>query len=700
MEQEHIYTSTGVKFWRHPEQMISFLQGTGKSVISTHISPTSQCQLNCSYCSVAKRKQHESIELNVIIKYIEDLIPRGLKAIILTGGGESTMYPQWNELMNKVRGYNLKLGLITNGVDLEGKHLDMFDWIRVSINHGSTERISWSEWQVKPDVTIGMSLVYSGKNKEFPISYLLHLAARLKAEYIRVIPNCLPEDLNEAHKEIDQWIYGSPEFDTRLFMHQRKVHRIPLTNYCTQAYFRPYLSEIGGGTVFPCFPGNTLIQTEKGLISIDKINVGMKVLSHDGKFHAVSKLYKRKYDGKLISLTPTGYSQFPIIATPNHKIWSARKIGKRYKYKGDFKSEIKSNADKMKYGKWFGYEEFKFIRIDELNKGDILTQSINEYDDGIVKKEQLTLKKMFFYGLYLAEGWTINKGRQNAIWISLHSNETKLADRTIDILNKTFKLNVNQYFRKNNVRLNCSSKMLVDYLDSTFGKYADRKKIPFHWIKLPDKYLLKLLEGIWQGDGGYNEDHKYSYITTSENIFHFMRLAFIKLKIPFHTSIRKARKGKDGKMRKIAYLINSSDNRMNMILNEKKDLSLKSNKIWYEKDKLLYTIKKIEDFDYSGYVYNLEVEDVHSYNLIGASVSNCDSVVLNDKLARFDSKYAICKAAEVGDFLDGKIQQQFDPSEDCKSCVFADNVEMLTRWRGGYHQFHIYTKPIKHEDFV
>ena len=141
MEPKHIYTSTGAKFWRHPDQMISFLHGTGKSVISTHISPTGACNLNCEYCSVSKRKKHEQLSVETIESYIKSLIPRGLKAVIFTGGGEPTIHPDWNKIVNRLRLYNLKFGLITNGIDLWKRNLEMFDWIRISVNYPAFDKL-------------------------------------------------------------------------------------------------------------------------------------------------------------------------------------------------------------------------------------------------------------------------------------------------------------------------------------------------------------------------------------------------------------------------------------------------------------------------------------------------------------------------------------------------------------------------------
>jgi len=235
--------------------MISFLHGTGKSVISTHISPTGACNLNCEYCSVSKRKKHEQLSVETIESYIKSLIPRGLKAVIFTGGGEPTIHPDWNKIVNRLRLYNLKFGLITNGIDLWKRNLEMFDWIRISVNYPAFDKLmerGISSLQIKRNCTIGFSLIYAGANKKFIVSALLHAAQRYKAKYIRILPDCLPEKLNEAHREIDKWINNNPQHDTSLFLHQQKYHDTPITNYCPQAYFRPYLSEIDGGTVFPC----------------------------------------------------------------------------------------------------------------------------------------------------------------------------------------------------------------------------------------------------------------------------------------------------------------------------------------------------------------------------------------------------------------------------------------------------------------
>ncbi len=45
-KMEHKYTSTGIKFWRHMQQMDEYKAGNHNTIISTHISPEGACNLN------------------------------------------------------------------------------------------------------------------------------------------------------------------------------------------------------------------------------------------------------------------------------------------------------------------------------------------------------------------------------------------------------------------------------------------------------------------------------------------------------------------------------------------------------------------------------------------------------------------------------------------------------------------------------
>jgi hypothetical protein len=234
------FTSTGIKFWAHPAQMMAYRNGEPQTVISTHISPEGACNLACSYCSVQDRDQSQSLRLGDAIRYVDTLRRHGLKAVILTGGGEPTAYPGFNILVRYLRDAGLKIGLITNGtLAYRVDDWDAFAWVRVSINRfpGWRERINLP----RLDCTVGASFIYTADGAD--LDDVAAVADRIGAEYIRVLPDCRLKDLDAWHKKI------AAVFDSR-FMHQRKLHEAPRYGVCHQSYFRPYLHE--SGYVFPC----------------------------------------------------------------------------------------------------------------------------------------------------------------------------------------------------------------------------------------------------------------------------------------------------------------------------------------------------------------------------------------------------------------------------------------------------------------
>jgi organic radical activating enzyme len=253
-EKEHKFTSTGIKFWKHRYQMDNYRNGDPNTIISTHISPEGSCNLNCHYCSVKKRDSSYRIEMPVIKDYITKLKSRGLKAVIITGGGEPTLYKHFNELVTWLSEQDLKIGLITNGTLTDRVDVwDKFSWIRVSINifDDYENLISLPIEKIPSDVVVGSSFIETN-NLVDNIEGIKRVVDKIQAKYVRILPNCLlnHEDLLDYHEKIDKLI-DECDLDERFF-HQYKVHETPNACICHQSYFRPYLSEVDGGTVYPC----------------------------------------------------------------------------------------------------------------------------------------------------------------------------------------------------------------------------------------------------------------------------------------------------------------------------------------------------------------------------------------------------------------------------------------------------------------
>ena len=269
---EEQFTSTGSKYWHHRLQMETYRRGGCHTVISTHVSPTSQCNLHCSYCSVWKRERHLEIPLDTIKNYLLTLKEHGLRAVILTGGGEPLLYSQIAELMPWILDQELELALITNGTvdreDIPEEVWQKLSWIRVSVNleQSRDEKHDHVDYYAKMDdvsCTLGASWIVQNPARVSTavMKQMIALADGLGWEYVRMLPDCLlpQDDLNKAHSLLDKLLnrFVSQFGETRFF-HQHKNPDNPGTSICHQAYFRPYLSEqvfVGNnkpGTVFPC----------------------------------------------------------------------------------------------------------------------------------------------------------------------------------------------------------------------------------------------------------------------------------------------------------------------------------------------------------------------------------------------------------------------------------------------------------------
>jgi wyosine [tRNA(Phe)-imidazoG37] synthetase (radical SAM superfamily) len=228
IDMNNNFTSNGIKFWKNFPQMQNYKDGNPNTIISTHISPESRCNLSCSYCSVKKRDQYH-IELNVIKDYVAKLMTRGLRSVIITGGGEPTLYPDFNELVQWLK-YDKKLSvaLITNGTNTDlVDDWNVFSWIRVSINifKDWENRIELPIDKFNKDTIIGMSYIDGNQKLENIIDDLKMLKNKLHSSYIRILPNCLlPKDeLEKEHQRIAE-IFKKYNLTKFGFFHQYKNH--------------------------------------------------------------------------------------------------------------------------------------------------------------------------------------------------------------------------------------------------------------------------------------------------------------------------------------------------------------------------------------------------------------------------------------------------------------------------------------------
>ncbi len=115
------------------------------SPISINLDLTSACNFSCSFCvdsgliNAGKQLGFEEIK-----GLIDTLHSYGLLSVILIGGGEPTLHPDFERSVAYIKGKGLQIGIATNGSRLEKveaivDRLEGKDWIRISIDAAEEE---------------------------------------------------------------------------------------------------------------------------------------------------------------------------------------------------------------------------------------------------------------------------------------------------------------------------------------------------------------------------------------------------------------------------------------------------------------------------------------------------------------------------------------------------------------------------------
>ena len=161
--------------------------------ISINLDLTTACNYACDHCvdfeilNTGARYDHEKL-----LSSLELLAKRGLKSVIVIGGGEPTTYPKFEEAMIRMKDLGLKLGLVTNGTGMAkvrdiAHRLDAKDWVRLSLDSGTDATFQAMH---KPRKAITLDQICEG----IPPVKAVNRATKIGFSYIIVWRGCTAND--------------------------------------------------------------------------------------------------------------------------------------------------------------------------------------------------------------------------------------------------------------------------------------------------------------------------------------------------------------------------------------------------------------------------------------------------------------------------------------------------------------------------
>ncbi len=413
-----------------------------------------------------------------------------------------------------------------------------------------------------------------------------------------------------------------------------------------------------------CLPGNEEVNTNSGYLPISEIKVGHRVLTHRGVYRRVTKVFKRYYKGPLCYIEPWYY--LPVTLTLEHPVLvtrtkqcqfdtrtlckeTCRSVNNKYceKYYLNYKKEwVPAGKVNRKDIVHLLFDDKDFL-VDELDfsfvtdvpsqyyqvigerakgrsygsiqselgvwpstayhwiKGSIPRNSIaaregylkhgSSPSKPIPERVRLTPAVLRLIGFYLAEGCSSS----NQLSFSFHKKEKAYFTEVKATMEDVFGLNCYEREVRNVHVLVYSSLILAKIFKTLFGKDAYTKRLPHYLLRLSPERQKHILSAYVQGDG-YQIDSNTSTVSTAsrdlalQTRHMLLRLGHIPLIDKGRNVYRIIWKDK----LKIPYAYVSGN-----------VFSSPIRKLWIEKSE--------------GYVYNLEIEEDHSYVTKSFIVHNC-----------------------------------------------------------------------------
>lgn len=346
----------------------------------------------------------------------------------------------------------------------------------------------------------------------------------------------------------------------------------------------------------PCVTADSLILTKDGYKPIFDVQVGDDVLTKSNVWHKVMK----KFDNgvhQTCYLDGMGFEN--IHCTLNHKFYVREMYRKGHKSIRCFKDPVFKEAKDLTRKDYFGVPVIQ------------------------VEKPFYTDECDFWYmlGMYLGDGW-LSKTANDII---ISCNNTKLEKLKTRLNQEKWKYTY--YKERTCYKFRFSNKKVYEFIEKYIGTGSNKKNIPYEILCLPKLQLQNFYDGYLDSDGCIvNERHQFSSI--NRNLIYSISLIINKLyKRPTSIYKNKVKNTKEIEGR----LVNQKDwYLLRFNPNEKMQ-----DKAFYEDGYVWYPFNKLVMAEKEN-VYNMEVEEDHSYIVQGCISKNCQDFSLAGKQAGGD----------------------------------------------------------------
>lgn len=365
----------------------------------------------------------------------------------------------------------------------------------------------------------------------------------------------------------------------------------------------------------PCFTADTLVLTDKGYKNIIDVKVGDKVLDHTNSYNSVVNKFNQ---GKREIWEINAMGSDIIRTTNNHRFY-ARKMNRVWH------NDIRRGIREFSNPEWVACENLSkeyYLGI-AINKNNIIPKW-NGVEDGRkscvnpINNLDMNNKQLWYMvGRFLGDGWTKRRRERNnnlsSVVICCGKHKSNSFEKELEGF-----LNYTKIEERTTHKYQFSNKEFATFCEQ-FGHGAKNKFIPSFVFDMPTDLLKELLRGYFDSDGNVNSiTGKVKITSISRELIYGIAQLVAKV-YHRHYSIYFCKRPNmhiiEGRM------VNQNDT-YSLVFNMNKQ---KQDHAFYEDGYLWIPINSITNTHKYEEVYDIEVENTHSFTANGVIAHNCQS---------------------------------------------------------------------------
>jgi ribonucleotide reductase alpha subunit len=358
-----------------------------------------------------------------------------------------------------------------------------------------------------------------------------------------------------------------------------------------------------------CITPNTYIYTTKGPMLIENVYAGeTEIYNSIGEKEVIKDVLEHSYQGEIYHIY-TMHSVEPLKITGEHPVYVLNNQKRGINY------SVITNRIKKKIIE----PEWKDVK--DLQNDDIMLYHVPSYEKDI---SHINEEDCYMYGILLGDGCMKNNIETG--YISLHSTNK---NHILEFCKTYFTTKCIHYavdVDDNNTRIRWNKNTALPFRYTDIYDQNGEKHIHHSWLNLPLNKIQMIVKGLIVTDGCIHKEIVFD--STSRNLIESMKYMLLRMKILTSGYIRdrigETHNTKKGMItnKKIGYCLRipKTSEICDLLEIERENNSFE--KFFIHENLLGTRIKKIETDEYSGTLYDLQMNEVHDYMVHNGIIHN------------------------------------------------------------------------------